>query len=60
MTSTPDSLLPEGYDTWPRSVQRRFVEELYALYFPERTQQASGATTPQPGDDIAVDAEIVD
>jgi hypothetical protein len=60
VTSAEDNLIPEGYDKWPRSVQRRYLEELFALYFPERVQHTASAAVPQPGDDEIVEAEIID
>jgi hypothetical protein len=65
MTSAADDLIPENYYRWPRAVQRRYIEQLYALYFPGRTQMTAGqaaitAATPQPGDGDIVEAEIVE
>jgi hypothetical protein len=54
VNSAADSIIPETYDRWPRSVQLRYLQELYALYFPERVQQGADVITPQPkGSDIA-------
>ena len=30
---TPDAL-PEGFEAWPKDVQKRWLEEYHALYFP--------------------------
>jgi hypothetical protein len=37
-----DDLFPENFPAWPRTVQKRYLEELHALYFPAQVtaQQA--------------------
>jgi hypothetical protein len=59
VTTTTDDIIPEGFDRWPRAVQRHYIEELYALYFPGRAHQAADAAVPQPGDEHVVQGEIV-
>ena len=27
--------LPEGFESWPAEIQKRFLEEFHALYFPK-------------------------
>ena len=34
MTATPEMLLPEGFEDWPKAIQGRYLEELHDLYFP--------------------------
>ena len=33
MSAEPE--LPEGFESWPRSVQQQYFEELHALWFPK-------------------------
>lgn len=34
MTATREPDLPEGFEAWPRKVQKHYLQELHALYFP--------------------------
>lgn len=52
MTRRTDSLYPQDYDRWPRSVQRQYWDELHALYFPEQhDSQQAAPTDAEPGND---------
>jgi hypothetical protein len=40
VTRIAEDLIPEGYDLWPRAIQRQYWRELHALYFPEQHGRA--------------------
>jgi hypothetical protein len=53
VTATHDDLIPDGYYRWPREIQLRYLQELYALYFPGhqvpigQAPEVAGATPPK-------------